>query len=158
VTRGECRAGGACADCDFCAIVRGDLAARIVADTNEVLAFFPSNPATLGHTLLIPKVHRRDLWELSSTEITSLLHSVKPLSEAVREAFRPEGLNLIHSTGEAASQTVFHFHLHVVPRWRGDALGNLWPAEKETPSAELDSAAEKLRMAWASSVTRLGHR
>ncbi len=137
------------ADCPFCRIIAGgDPVARVVGETSDVLAFFPLNPATVGHTLLIPKVHRRDLWDLRADEAVALWKYVKPLSEAVRRAFRPEGINLIHSTGQVASQTVFHFHLHVVPRWSGDRMPNLWPPEKESAPSALDLAAMSLRQAW----------
>src|SRR5689334_2817658 len=113
--------------CDFCAIVRGDVPARVVAETTDFLAFFPLSPATFGHTLLIPMAHWRDAWDLPDEVAVTLWRIAMPLAEAIRQAFTPDGLNLIQSSGEAASQSVFHFHLHLVPRWNGDEMGDLWP-------------------------------
>jgi histidine triad (HIT) family protein len=88
--------------------------ARVVAETPDALAFFPVRPVCLGHTIVIPKAHVRDLWAADGLMTVQLMQVVINVGHAIRAALQPESLNLISSAGEAASQTVFHLHLHVV--------------------------------------------
>ncbi|MCU0151349.1 HIT family protein [Curtobacterium poinsettiae] len=115
-------------DCPFCEIVaRNDPDVREVYRNEHVVAFFPDEPATLGHVLVIPRQHVPDLWALDEHTATHLSRAVLLISKAVRGAVHPEGLNLIQSNGAAATQTVNHLHVHVVPRDQGDAMGPIWP-------------------------------
>lgn len=117
-------------DCPFCAIVAGaDSTVDIVCSGKTWLAFFPDSPATPGHTLVIPRDHVTDLWQAPPSLGADLFHAVSTVGKAVSHAVNPEGLNLITSSGEAAEQTVFHLHLHIVPRWTNDRL-DIWPPKK----------------------------
>ena len=113
--------------CEFCDIIAHRAPATTLYEDADTLAFFPLRPATLGHTLLIPKVHIPHIWELTSAVAVPLMERILLLSKALRDAVNPHGLNVINSAGEAASQTVFHLHVHLVPRWNDDSFGNLWP-------------------------------
>jgi histidine triad (HIT) family protein len=135
-------------DCEFCQIVRGDRPARIVADASDALAFFPLQPACLGHTIVIPKTHVRDLWAAGSVLDAGLMRAVIGVGHAIDTVLRPDGLNLISSAGEAASQTVFHLHLHVVPRWAGDHLGTIWPPSPLLADQAKDATAAAIRAAY----------
>ncbi|MDP9418587.1 MAG: HIT domain-containing protein [Actinomycetota bacterium] len=118
------------ADCEFCNIIRGEKPARIVYQSADTTAFFPLKPAALGHTLVVPNDHIPDIWALAAGSAESadpLTRAVLRMAEAIRTALKPDGLNVINSAGEAASQTVFHLHIHLVPRWREDHIGNIWP-------------------------------
>ena len=137
--------------CEFCGIVRGERPARIVGESPEALAFFPLRPVALGHTLVIPKEHMRDLWS-PSVPGPGLMQAVRWVGQALIVALRPDGLNLISSAGEAASQTVFHLHLHVIPRWSGDRLGNIWPPSEPLSDDLKDETATAIRAAY--NVTR----
>lgn len=133
-------------DCPFCEIVqRDDPDAREVYRDEHVVAFFPDNPATLGHTLVIPRLHIPDVWSLDQATAAQLARVTTQLASAVRRAVNPEGLNIIQSNGEAASQTVFHLHVHLVPRWSGDAVGPIWPPQTDYTEQEKDDAWERLR-------------
>lgn len=133
-------------DCPFCEIVqRDDPDAREVYRDEHIVAFFPDNPATLGHTLVIPRLHIPDVWSLDQTTAAQLARATTQLASAVRRAVNPEGLNIIQSNGEAASQTVFHLHVHLVPRWSGDAVGPIWPPQTDYTEQEKDDAWERLR-------------
>lgn len=132
-------------DCDFCEIVSREEDAREVFRTPDVVAFFPLEPATLGHTLLIPSQHVPDLWHLAPELAAELARQTVHLATAVKEVMSPDGLNVIQSNGEAASQTVMHLHIHVVPRWFGDVIGRIWPPETHYTSDEKDDAWEALR-------------
>ena len=129
-------------DCVFCRIVQGKQPARVVADAPDAVAFFPLRPVCPGHTIVIPKTHVRDLWAADNLMSAELMQIVTAVGRAIRVALRPDGLNLVSSAGEAASQSVFHLHLHVVPRYLGDHIGNIWsPGPPLTQAAEDETAA-----------------
>jgi histidine triad (HIT) family protein len=136
------------ADCAFCEIVqKDDLDAREIYRNESVVAFFPLEPATLGHTLVVPRQHIHDIWSLDEGIAAELARVTVRLSRVMRLALHPEGLNVIQSNGEVATQTVFHLHVHIVPRWTGDSLGRIWPPETNYAESEKDAAWEKLRVA-----------
>lgn len=133
-------------DCPFCEIVdRDDPDAREVYRDQNVVAFFPTNPATLGHTLIIPRQHIADIWSLDQATAERLAGVTTQLAAAVRRAINPQGLNIIQSNGRAASQTVFHLHVHLVPRWESDPIGHIWPPETDYTEEQKDDAWERLR-------------
>jgi histidine triad (HIT) family protein len=142
--------------CEFCAIVRGERPARIVGESPEALAFFPLRPVALGHTLVIPKEHVRDLWSPGAPG-PGLMQEVHRVGQALTGSLRPDGLNLISSAGEAASQTVFHLHLHVIPRWSGDRLGNIWPPSEPLSDDLRDETAAAIRAAYKAERGENGH-
>jgi histidine triad (HIT) family protein len=142
-------------NCEFCRIARGEQAARVVAETPEAIAFFPLRPVCLGHTIVIPKAHVRDLWAVDGLKTAQLMQVVINVGHAIRASLQPEGLNLISSAGEAASQTVFHLHLHVVPRWSGDHMGKIWPPSPSLSDEANDEAAESIRIGYAAASAGL---
>ncbi len=127
------------AGCPFCAIVAGrDSSVEILCEAPSWIAFFPTDPATPGHTLVIPREHVADLWEADAELSAELMEAVRKVGRAVREAVEPEGINLITSAGKAAEQSVFHLHLHLVPRWAEDRL-DIWPSKRSiTPQLKAD--------------------
>ncbi|AEV74326.1 HIT family hydrolase, diadenosine tetraphosphate hydrolase [Mycolicibacterium rhodesiae NBB3] len=132
-------------ECEFCEIVASEEPARIVLRSNEVVAFFPLEPATLGHTLLIPTSHIPDIWALDESAASSLAVATLSVAHAVRTAMSPDGLNIIQSNGEAATQTVPHLHVHVVPRWFDDDMGDIWPEKTDWSSEQKDEAQQAIR-------------
>lgn len=133
-------------DCPFCEIIqREDRDVREVYRDRDVVAFFPTDPATLGHTLIVPREHIPDVWSLSENTAGELARAVVRISAAVKRALSPEGLNVIQSNGTAASQTVFHVHVHLVPRWENDAIGRIWPSDTHYTEDQKDEAWERLR-------------
>ena len=126
--------------CPFCDIVADEAPARVVVRSRGVTAFFPDEPATLGHILVVPDEHVSDIWELDQGTARNLSSEVLRVSHAVRDALQPEGLNVIQSSGSAASQTVPHLHVHVLPRWADDAVGDIWPDSPDWADAELSTA------------------
>lgn len=118
--------------CPFCRIVAdADPQANVVGRGRDWVAFLPLEPATRGHTLVVPRMHVRNFWEASPALAADMAAACLRVGNALRELLSPEGMNLITSAGEAAEQTVFHLHIHVVPRWHGDAIGALWPSAAE---------------------------
>jgi histidine triad (HIT) family protein len=134
--------------CDFCRIARDDDASvAVVCEAESWVAFFPPEPATPGHTLIIPRAHVPDIWALDPPLGADLMAAVVRVGRAVQHAVTPEGMNLISSSGEAAEQTVFHLHLHVVPRWHNDGFGRIWPPEKPMDEAAREGLADLVRAA-----------
>lgn len=134
--------------CPFCVIVTGeDPDVREVFRNEHVIAFFPTEPAVLGHVLVVPTRHVEDIWGLDAQEAVDLSNAVLYLSVALRSALLPEGLNVIQSNGEAATQTVPHLHVHLVPRSAGDAMGPIWPAETNFSEASKDDALRRVKTA-----------
>lgn len=132
--------------CDFCEIVdRDDPDVREVYRDEQVVAFFPTDPAVLGHVLVVPRRHMPDIWALRAGEAAQLARATLLLADAVRDAVEPEGLNVIQSNGEAATQSVRHLHVHLVPRRTGDAMGPIWPDETDYPEAAKERAMLDVR-------------
>ena len=136
-------------DCPFCEIAsRDDPDAREVYRDDETVAFFPLEPATLGHTLVVPRRHVADIWELDDELACRLATVTLRAANAIRRAMQPEGLNIIQSNGAVATQTVFHLHIHLVPRWERDGIGRIWPLETNYSEDAKDDAWELIRSAF----------
>lgn len=139
-------------ECAFCKIARGeDTSAEIVCEAETWLAFFPRNPATPGHTLVVPRQHVTDLWEVEPPLDEDLMAAVIKVGRAIQSALQPEGMNLITSAGKTAEQTVFHLHLHVVPRWKRDGFDRIWPRDGKYEDDKLEDAADRIRAACTGS-------
>ena len=131
-------------DCIFCKIIAGELPAQIVDEDERTVAFMDINPATRGHLLVISREHARDLLEIDSEDLAATVQSAQRMAARVSERLGPAGVNLINSCGAAAWQTVFHFHVHVIPRYEDDPLRLPWtPAPGD--SAEIEATAQALR-------------
>ncbi len=133
------------AGCVLCSIVAGAEPAEIVAENERALAFMDANPATDGHTLVIPKAHAVDIWELDPEDGRAVWALVQEVARAAREALRPQGLTLFQANGKAGFQHVFHLHVHVVPRWRGDGLVQSWHSKPPRHPERIAEIAEQLR-------------
>jgi histidine triad (HIT) family protein len=130
-------------DCIFCKIVAGELPARIVGEDELTISFMDINPATRGHALVVPRRHTRDLLSIDPDDLAAVAHAAARLAAQMPERLGAVGVNLINSCGAAAWQTVFHFHVHVIPRYDGDPLRLPWtPAPGD--AAEIEAAAQEL--------------
>jgi histidine triad (HIT) family protein len=118
-------------DCIFCSIASGDAPAQIVDSDEHTIAFMDISPATRGHALVIPRAHTRDLLEISDSDLERTTAAARRLAARMAEALdpTPDGFNVLNSCGAAAWQTVFHFHVHVVPRYADDPLKLPWIPE-----------------------------
>lgn len=142
-------------ECEFCRIIAGKESARIVYRTADTTAFFPLRPASRGHTLVVPNRHVPDFFALTPPLDSTLTRSVLHVAKAVQTSLAPEGMNLITSSGEAASQSVFHLHIHVVPRWHGDPIGTIWPPSRQADQEMQDDIADLIREAAKSQRSEL---
>jgi histidine triad (HIT) family protein len=113
-------------DCLFCKIVAGELPATIVGEDVRTIAFMDINPATRGHALVVPRAHAADLLEVSDDDLEACALAARRLAARIKERLGADGINLLNSCGSAAWQTVFHFHVHVIPRYDDDPLRLPW--------------------------------
>jgi len=138
-------------DCVLCRIVRGDLEASRVSESDTVLAIMDVNPVTPGHVLVMPTAHLPALSDLPDDIANEMLAVARWVAAALRRApLRCDGVNLFYADGEAASQEVFHAHLHVIPRYPGDGFTIDARWETNPSRAQLDAHAEEIRAASGS--------
>jgi histidine triad (HIT) family protein len=131
-------------DCIFCKIAAGEMAAEIVQEDEQTVAFMDINPWTRGHALVIPRRHSRNLHDVPDDDLRDTVSAAKRLAERMRDRLRCDGVNLLNSAEPAAWQAVFHFHVHVIPRYEGDPL-SLPTRPQQAESDELAAVAAKLR-------------
>lgn len=131
-------------DCIFCKIASGELPSEIVQEDDHTVAFMDINPWTRGHALVIPRHHSKDLLEIPDDDLAHVASASKRLARTMRERLRCDGINLINSCGAAAWQTVFHFHIHVIPRYSDDPL-QLPTRPQQADQEQLAKVAAELR-------------
>lgn len=118
-------------DCIFCKIVNGEIPSAKVYEDEHVLAFLDISQVTKGHTLVIPKVHKENLYELTPEMAKHIFSVIPKLANALKDTYQPVGLNLVNNNGEKAGQSVFHFHAHLIPRYgEGDGFGAVWKSNQ----------------------------
>jgi histidine triad (HIT) family protein len=130
-------------DCIFCKIVAGELSATIIDEDERTISFMDIAPATRGHALVIPRAHSADLLSVEEQDLRAVAVASKRLAERVKERLGADGVNLVNSCGAVAWQTVFHFHVHVIPRYEGDPLRLPWVPAPGDPT-EIAAAAQEL--------------
>jgi histidine triad (HIT) family protein len=136
-------------DCLFCGIVAGDVPAQIVDSDEHTLAFMDINPATRGHALVIPRAHSADITEILPEDLERTTIAAQRLVARMERTLAPDGFNVLNACRPAAWQTVFHFHLHVIPRYAGDGW-TVVPEPLERERSLLDSDARAVKDALAS--------
>ncbi len=135
---------GAQSDCIFCAIAAGDAPAEVLDSDEHTISFMDINPATRGHALVIPKRHSRDLVEIDPDDLGHVSAASQRLVERMRSTLEPDGFNLLNACGPVAWQTVFHFHMHVIPRYEDDPLKLPWIPRGADPD-EIARTAARVR-------------
>jgi histidine triad (HIT) family protein len=132
------------ADCLFCGIVAGTIPSETIDSDERTVAFMDINPATAGHALVVPRQHSADLLEIGEDDLAATALAAQRLARRMKDVLGADGINLINACGAAAWQTVFHFHIHVVPRYEGDPLKLPWVPEAGD-SNEIARVAKRLR-------------
>lgn len=120
-------------NCVFCKIAGGEIPSTTLYEDEDFRVILDLGPATRGHALLLPKEHYRDLFELDDETAAKVLVKAKRIAGRMKKALGADGFNLVQNNGEAAGQTVFHFHMHLIPRYRDDHVGILWEPGRTTP-------------------------
>jgi histidine triad (HIT) family protein len=114
------------ADCIFCGIIAGTLPAEVIVEDDDTIAFMDISPATPGHLLVVPRAHARDLLEIDAENLDAAVRLAQRMARRVIERLDADGVNLTNACGARAGQTVFHFHIHVIPRYAEDVLQRPW--------------------------------
>ena len=129
--------------CIFCKILAGELPSTQIYEDERTVAFMDINPGTRGHCLVIPRKHAADLGEIDHEDLAACSHTAQVLAKRARDGLGAEGVNLVNSWGQVAFQTVFHFHVHVIPRYSDDGVRLPWTPSPGDPD-EIAAAAEAL--------------
>ena len=135
-------------DCVFCKIRDGQIPAMKVYEDERTLAFMDINPLNAGHCLIVTRSHAPTIWDADEEDLRAAITSAKKVALALREAVKPDGLNMLQANGAAAFQSVPHFHLHLIPRWNNDGKGFDWslvPGDR----AQIIEIGERVREALA---------
>ena len=132
-------------ECVFCRIIDGTAPSAKVLEDDRTLAFIPLEPATEGHVLVVPKRHSRNLFDIPRADLEGAIVMAKAVAERQRARLRCDGVTLYQANEPAGFQTVFHFHIHVVPRYPGDGVRESWEATA-VDLAELERVARRLRV------------
>lgn len=135
-------------NCIFCKIIKGEIPSFKVYEDEKVLAFEDINPASYGHTLLIPKIHAKDLWEIDDESLAAVHTASKKIITGIKEALKPTGVALLQLNGKGAGQIVDHYHLHLIPRLKDSPqlpVGNWEPQPGDMK--KIGQTAEKIREA-----------
>ncbi|WP_307438514.1 HIT family protein [Bacillus sp. V2I10] len=123
--------------CIFCKIVNGEIPSAKVFENEHVVAFLDISQVTKGHTLVIPKVHKENIYELTPDIARNVFEVVPKIANSIKKQFEPIGMNILNNNGEKAGQSVFHYHIHLIPRYgKGDGFGAVWKTHTEEYTPE----------------------
>ena len=114
------------ANCVFCKILNGEIPSAKLYEDEDFAIILDIGPATFGHALLIPKNHYANLFEMPEELLAKSIQLAKVWGDKMMKAFHADGMNLVQNNGLAAGQTVFHYHMHLIPRYQEDTVGELW--------------------------------
>jgi histidine triad (HIT) family protein len=131
-------------DCVFCKIVAGQIPSTRVYEDEHTVAFMDLGHVNPGHVLVAVKKHAANLYELDDAQAAAVARASVRIARALKEAFEAEGLSVYQANGKAAGQTVFHYHVHLLPRHAGDGMELVWPV-KNPPREKLEDYAAKIR-------------
>jgi histidine triad (HIT) family protein len=129
-------------DCIFCKVVAGEIPGEIVDSDDRTITVMDINPATRGHVVVIPREHTENLLSVSEEDLAATMRAARRLVERMQQTLAPAGFNILNNMGRAAWQSIFHFHVHVIPRYPGDPLELPWLPEPADPRELADAAAE----------------
>lgn len=130
-------------DCIFCKIAAGEIPSKTLYEDEKFRVILDLGPATKGHALILPKAHAANLFELPETAAAEVMVLAKKIANTMRERLACDGLNLVQNNGEAAGQTVNHFHLHMIPRYEGDGQKIGW-VPNEATQEELEAIRQEI--------------
>jgi histidine triad (HIT) family protein len=131
-------------DCIFCKIIAGELPSTRVDEDERTVAFMDIAPATRGHALVVPREHSADLLSVDDEDLRAVASASRRLAARAKERLGADGINLLNACGAVAFQSVFHFHMHVIPRYESDGLRLPWVPAPGDPE-EIEAAAQELR-------------
>ena len=113
-------------NCIFCKIANGEIPAATLYEDEDFRVILDLGPASKGHALILPKAHAANIYELPDEMAAKVMVLAKKMATTMTEALKCDGFNIVQNNGECAGQTVFHFHMHLIPRYNGDNVGITW--------------------------------
>ena len=131
-------------NCIFCKVLAGELPSEEVDSDERTVTVMDINPATRGHVVVITRTHAESLLDLDDEDLLAAMQTARRVAERMRETLDPAGFNILHNIGRAAWQSIFHFHVHVIPRYEDDPLQLPWLPEPADP-ADLARVADQIR-------------
>ena len=120
-------------NCIFCKLANKDIPTNIIYEDEKFTVILDASPATKGHALILPKNHAANIYELPDEDAADIFVLAKKLATKMTEILHCDGFNIVQNNGEVAGQTVFHFHMHLIPRYKDDNAGILWEPGETTP-------------------------
>ncbi|MGL4736111.1 MAG: HIT family protein [Cellulosilyticaceae bacterium] len=132
-------------DCIFCKIIEGEIPSFTIYEDEIFKVILDRFPASKGHMLILPKSHHVNIWDMSEEVSTKIYGLAKKMANTLSEAFQVDGINIVQNNGAAAGQSVFHFHLHLIPRYKGDDIVLNTTMQQDMTLAELEKVAEELK-------------
>lgn len=126
-------------NCIFCKIANGEIPSATLYEDNEFRVILDLGPASKGHALILPKSHAANIYELPDELAGKAMILAKKMAGKLTEGLACDGFNIVQNNGETAGQTVFHFHMHLIPRYKGDGVGLTW-----TPGTLTDEVKEEI--------------
>jgi histidine triad (HIT) family protein len=132
-------------DCVFCKIRDGELPSMKIYEDARTMVIMDINPLNTGHCLVLTKPHTATIWDVDGEDLAAAIAATKKVASALRQALKPDGLNLLQANGAAAFQSVPHFHIHLIPRWNNDGKGFDWKVVHGNRD-QIMKAGERIRM------------
>ena len=129
-------------NCIFCKIVKGEIASKKIYENEKVLAFLDVNPVSKGHILIIPKKHFENIYEIKDSYLKEIISVAKIIAESLKKSLNADSVNILHASGKDAQQSVFHFHIHLIPRYKDDGF-DIWP-KSDYKELNLDEIKNKI--------------
>lgn len=133
-------------DCVFCKIVSGDIPSNTIYENSEFKVIMDASPAAKGHVLVLPKEHYKDIYDIDAETAGKLFQLAAVVARALKEVLNCDGLNILQNNGVIAGQTVFHFHVHLIPRYEGDDVTVKWEGHS-MDADEMDQLRRDIRKA-----------
>ena len=130
-------------NCIFCKILAGEIPSTAVYEDDDFKAILDVNPAARGHVIILPKNHAANIYELPDEDASKIMIVAKKIATAIEKAYHCDGVNILQNNGEAAGQTVFHIHVHVIPRFKGDTVNIGW--EQGDMPEDLDAICKEIQ-------------
>src|SRR3989344_9120450 len=131
-------------NCLFCKIINGEIPSTKVYEDEDIFVFLDINPVNIGHTLVIPKKHSRNILDIEEGDLKNVIMGVQKISQSIKKAVSADGINVMNNNEPVAGQVIFHTHFHVIPRFESDGYKN-WKGKTKYVEGEAEQVAEKIR-------------
>lgn len=131
-------------NCIFCKIIEGEIPSKTLYEDDDFKVIFDISPASRGHVIILPKYHAANIFELPEKVTADAFIMAKKIATVLKSVLNCDGVNILQNNGEAAGQTVFHLHIHVIPRYKDDNMGLTWKQGEADPE-ELDKIIESAK-------------